>query len=164
MAEKNVTDKIKLEEYLTSQEEILAHESNVFLTNKRLIKFMTKSDIPKIEMFHDIDLNHLVSIQKVYKNYKYLTYLGLGILAIGIIMFLLMPISITDLLLSLIPLIFVLTGIGCIAGGFYKKEIIIFVTSAHTKMISGTLSDKFLSSVREVLYYNPKKKTVRKRW
>jgi hypothetical protein len=164
MADEDVTDKIRLNDYMTSQEEILCNEGNLYLTNKRLIKFFTKNDIPKIEIFHDIDINNLVSIQKVYKNYRYLRYFGLAVLAIGIILFLLMPISLSDILLTLIPLVFIFTGIGSIAGGFYTKETIVFITSAHTKMISGSLSKKFLSNVREVMYYQPKKGDTKKRW
>ena len=152
MTEEDVTAELKLKEYLTSQEEILAKEHNFYLTNKRLIKFIMKKDIPNVEVFQDLDLKHLVTIQKIYKNYKYLRYFGIAVLAIGILVFLLMPISTTDLLLMAIPLILVAIGIGCIFGGFYAKETILFISSAHTKIPAGELSEKFLSYIREVVY------------
>ena len=67
MTEEDITAKLKLKEYLTTNEQVLTYEKNFYLTHKRLIKFIMKTDIPKIEAFQDMDLNHLVSIQKMYK-------------------------------------------------------------------------------------------------
>ena len=163
MTEEDITAKLKLKEYLTTNEQVLTYEKNFYLTNKRLIKFIMKTDIPKIEAFQDMDLNHLVSIQKMYKNYKYLRYFGAAVLVLGILWFFFMPVSMTDLLLLAIPLILVGTGIACIFAGFYSKENISFISSAHTRMVAGELSEKFLANIREVIYYKPKKTVKRRR-